>query len=181
MFNASLRHAVRAARGLKSRFRNVLYRSLGVQIRNYCWLGRVSIPRNWARISLEDCAIDDEVTLLISGNGTIRIERNVYINRGTMIDASESILIGNNTMIGPLCYITDHDHGTMPGVPIGEQELVASPTVIGENVWIGAGATVLKGVTVGKNAVIGAGAVVTKDVPEAACVGGVPARSLRSD
>lgn len=51
--------------------------------------------------------------------------------------------------------------------------------VIGNDVWIGAGATVLRGVRVGDGAVVAAGAVVTKDVPPYAIVGGVPAKVIR--
>ena len=50
---------------------------------------------------------------------------------------------------------------------------------IGDNVWIGAKATITRGVTIGDNAVVGANAVVTRDVPENAVVGGVPAKVIR--
>lgn len=50
---------------------------------------------------------------------------------------------------------------------------------IGNDVWFGAGAIVLKGVNIGNGAVIGAGAVVTKDVPPYAIVAGNPARVLK--
>lgn len=53
------------------------------------------------------------------------------------------------------------------------------PTVIGNDVWIGNGAIVLRGVKVGNGAVIGAGAVVTKDVDPYTIVAGVPARPLK--
>lgn len=53
------------------------------------------------------------------------------------------------------------------------------PTVIGNDVWIGAGATILRGVTVGDGAVVAAGSVVTRDVAPYSIVGGVPARPIR--
>lgn len=54
----------------------------------------------------------------------------------------------------------------------------ASPVKIEDNVWIGARATILKGVTLGFNSVIGTGAVVTKDVPPNTIVAGNPARQV---
>lgn len=52
-------------------------------------------------------------------------------------------------------------------------------TFIGNDVWIGVGATLIDGVKVGDGAIVAAGAVVTKDVPPYAIVGGVPARIIR--
>ena len=49
---------------------------------------------------------------------------------------------------------------------------------IGNDVWIGARATILEGVTIGDGAVVAAGAIVTKDVPPYAIVGGVPAKII---
>jgi acetyltransferase-like isoleucine patch superfamily enzyme len=95
-----------------------------------------------------------------------------------MIDASEEILIGEDCMIGPFCYITDHDHGVGTQGRVADQPLVSKPTRIGRDVWIGAGAVILKGVNVGEQAIIAAGAVVTKNVEARAIVAGVPARSI---
>lgn len=50
---------------------------------------------------------------------------------------------------------------------------------IGNDVWLAAGSTVLRGVTIGDGAVVAAGAVVTKDVPPYAIVAGVPAKVIR--
>jgi acetyltransferase-like isoleucine patch superfamily enzyme len=103
-----------------------------------------------------------------------------YVNRYTMFDASESIVVERNCLIGPFCYITDHDHGTQAGVPMSEQQLVGSPVRISSNVWIGAGAIILKGVTIGSGAVIAAGAVVTRDIRAYEIAAGVPARVVGS-
>ena len=53
------------------------------------------------------------------------------------------------------------------------------PVVLEENVWVGAGATILPGVTIGKNSVIGAGSVVDRDIPPDVVAAGVPCRVLR--
>lgn len=170
--------------GAASRARNLWFRALGVRIEGYAWLRRISIPRNWGDVWLEPgVALDDGVVLLCSGKpapGKLRIGAGTYINRHCILDASDRIEIGAQGMIGPHCFITDHDHAHDPGSPLSKQPLISKPTRLGRNVWVGAGAIILKGVTIGDNAVIAAGAVVTKDVPRETIVVGVPARTVHT-
>ena len=173
---------LRLNHGLRSRIRNAWFCALGVRLQGYVWMRRVSIPRNWRDITIESPAsLDDDVVLLCGGPPKAKklvIRQGTYVNRFTMFDACERIEVGRNCMIGPFCYITDHDHGHEKDRPIGEQPLRSAPVVIGNNVWIGAGVIILKGVTIGDGAVIAAGAVVTKDVDVGMKVAGVPAREL---
>jgi acetyltransferase-like isoleucine patch superfamily enzyme len=143
------------------------------------------VPRNPWDIAIDDmAALDDRVVLLTTGSRRnaprLVIGRGTYVNRFTMFDASESIEIGRNCLVGPFCYITDHDHGIKSVDSIADQPLVGSPIRIENGVWIGAGAIILKGVTIGTGAVIGAGAVVTRDVRAHEKLAGVPARLIGS-
>jgi acetyltransferase-like isoleucine patch superfamily enzyme len=171
---------LRAIAGLSSRARYIFYRLLGVEIQGYGALRRISIPRHWSSIRIgAGAGLDDFVVLLCSGAerpGKLVIGQGTYINRFTMIDVTESVTIGRECMIGPQCYLTDHDHGFDPSIRRDKQAFVSAPVVVGDNVWIGAGAAVLKGVTIGDGAIIGAGAVVTHDVPAGAVAAGIPAR-----
>ena len=175
---------IRYPRAAASRVRIMRLRMCGVRFGRKCWIRRIHVPRNPWDISLDDMvALDDEVVLLTTGKRGARpkllIGRSTYVNRFTMFDASLSISIGAECMIGPYCYITDHDHGAGDG-PISAQALVEAPVKVGNNVWIGAHAVILKGVSIGDNAIVGAGAVVTTDVGPGERVAGVPARQIGS-
>ncbi len=164
------------------RLRIIYYRLLGARL-GYCQLKKVSIPRNPWDIQIGDQTyIDDYTVLLSSGEplGKPRIIIGSYcgFNRFSLIDASESIVIGDYVRVGPQVYITDHNHGFARGQKVYQQPLYGKPVRIENDVWIGAGATILKGVTIGEGAIIGAGAVVTKDVPAWAIMGGVPAKQI---
>jgi acetyltransferase-like isoleucine patch superfamily enzyme len=173
----------RAASGLASRTRNCYYRACGVDLRGYCWLRRISIPRNWSDLTLDpDVSLDDGVTIVISGPrrpGKVRIGAGTYVNRFTVFDAHQQLHIGERVMIGPHCYFTDADHGTRAGASVQSQPMRIAPLVVEDGAWIGAHAVLLAGVRIGRGAVVGAGAVVTHDVPAGAIVTGVPARVQR--
>ena len=116
---------------------------------------------------------------LFCRKGRIRIGANTVVRDYSVIQALESVTIGNNTLIAPHCMITDANHNLDPNVPITQSGRTAQPVSIGNNVWLAAGAKVMPGVTIGDNAVVAAGAVVTKDVPANAIVGGVPAKIIK--
>lgn len=114
------------------------------------------------------------------GLGWLTIGKRLYLNHNAFLDCHHKIVIGDNVMVGPNAYISDFDHDIhiTDGAAIGAEGECA-PVRIGNHVWIGANAVVLKGVTIGDGAVVAAGGVVTKDVPAMAVVGGVPARLLK--
>ncbi len=174
-----MKFLLRLLQGLASRLRAIFYGVLGVKFEGACWLRAIEIPRGHGEIRIASgVQLDRGVVLLVSGERTdadkIVIGRATYLNRGTMIDASARIEVGANAMIGPFCYITDHDH------VIGSADaLVSRPTRIGERCWLGAHVTVLKGVTIGEDTVIGAGSVVTKSLPAHVVAVGNPARVVR--
>ena len=107
----------------------------------------------------------------------VRIGKNVFINSGCCFQGQGAIEIGDGCQIGHQVVFATIDHGLEPE---NRFDCHIAPIRIGNNVWIGSHATVLKGVTVGDGAIIAAGAVVTKDVPARTVVGGVPAKLLRT-
>lgn len=106
----------------------------------------------------------------------ITVGKNVFINSGCCFQDQGGIEIGNDCLIGQQVVIATLNHGFAPE---DRKNLIPKKVIIGNNVWIGAHATILAGVTVGDNAIIGAGAVVTKDVLPNTVVGGVPAKIIK--
>ena len=102
---------------------------------------------------------------------------------GCTIAAEKSIRIGNNVMIGTGVLITDSDVHPLDArirrEGGGGEAVFSAPIDIGDDVFIGARAIILKGVTIGRGAVVGAGAVVTHDVPANSIVAGNPARVVK--
>lgn len=111
------------------------------------------------------------------GQGRIDIGDYCLISPGSDITAQESITIGNNCMIAADCYLSDSDwHGIYNRL---RPFRCTKPITLEENVWIGQGAKILKGVTIGENSVIAAGSVVTKSVPANCVAGGNPATVIK--
>ena len=106
---------------------------------------------------------------------TLRIDDNVAIGDRTEIHVGSECSIGANTLISWDCCIIDRDYHKLEG----EENI--SPIIIGENVWIGCRALILKGVTIGDGAVVAAGAVVTKNVPANCVVAGNPAKIIKEN
>ncbi len=106
------------------------------------------------------------------------IGENSVIGRHCIITAKNLIQMGSNVLMGSYVQVIDHNHGMAPGKPIREQAAVIGEVIIGNDVWIGAGAKILANVHIGDGAVIGSNAVVTRDVPTNAIAVGVPARVI---
>ena len=120
----------------------------------------------------------DEVT----GFGQIAIGENTWIGQYNNLRASAHapVRIGRDCLLSQFCTLVAANHHIDVGTPIIRQPLATEKRgiVLSDDVWLGAGVTVLPGVNIGKGAVIGAGGVVTKDVPEYEIWGGVPAKRL---
>ena len=112
-------------------------------------------------------------------HGRFEIGSDNYFNKNIKIVCYENVTIGSNCLLADSVHIYDQNHKYADVTcNIKDQGYSTSPVVIGDDVWIGAKASILSGVTIGNGAIIATGAVVTKDVPEMAIVGGVPAKII---
>jgi serine acetyltransferase len=112
---------------------------------------------------------------LYTPGATVEIGANTYLNERCQISVFDRVSIGENCAIAWDVHLTDSDQHILDGKPH------ISAITIGNRVWIGARATILKGVTIGDGAVIAAGSLVTTDVPAGALAAGSPARVVRTE
>ena len=132
---------------------------------------RVTVPRN--------CRFSGIQNIYVGNNVAFGVGLDVLTTRA-------KLYVGNDVMFGPNVVIVTGDHRldirdrTMISIrddeklPENDQDVV-----IEDDVWIGANATILKGVTIHTGSVVSAGAVVTKDVAPYTLVGGVPAKEIK--
>src|ERR1700754_705592 len=174
---------------------NHSYAPLGAR---WAWL-----KLRWGRRLQTDglCFVGPGVKLEIGRDAVLRLGRWSWLGHGTKIRVHEGVCeIGAKTVLGQECTISsfqhvsigrecviadrvmliDFDHGVVEvDRPIRLQGIYKRDVRVGNNVWIGYGACILRGVTIGDNSIIGTSAVVTKDVPPNSVVAGVPARVIR--
>jgi acetyltransferase-like isoleucine patch superfamily enzyme len=143
-------------------------------------LGADVVVHTWTEFNVEPGGRVDV------GDGTLLV--------GAVFMCAERIEIGARVVVSYQVTIADSDFhpvdratrrddaiANAPGAPPHSRPRIESrPVVIEDDVWIGIGAIVLKGVRVGRGARVGAGAVVTRDVPAGATLAGNPARIVEA-
>ncbi|ENT8679849.1 DapH/DapD/GlmU-related protein [Escherichia albertii] len=146
----------------------------------------------------DNCILKNEI-IFEGADGLVTIGDNTFINKNTKIISVNRISIGSNVTISYGVIIYDHDSHSLDyrerqkdirkiletrelnsDIENKNWECVKSlPVIVGDNVWIGFQAAILKGVTIGEGAIIAARAVVTKDVPAWSVVAGNPAKVVK--
>jgi acetyltransferase-like isoleucine patch superfamily enzyme len=128
-------------------------------------------------------ALTYRCTLVCGLQGIIEIGDSSQLN-GVAITAYKKVTIGKNCQIASSTFITDTDfHPVDPEIRLKEvlghkidySHVAKQEVIVGDNVWIGWGVTILKGVSIGNNSIVAAGAVVISNVPANALVAGNPA------
>ena len=134
--------------------------------------------------------LDKNAKLIVKGNFTVYYDGDIivfengklelgsgFFNSNVKIRCKNHIKIGRNVAISHDVTIMDSDAHKV----FRKDYKMTSPVIIGDNVWIGSRAMILKGVNIGNGAIVAAGAVVTKDVPPNCMVAGVPAKIIKEN
>lgn len=132
--------------------------------------------------------------LTVFYGGKITIGDYTLIGNNTVVEAFDQIEIGAYTMISSEVLIMDNNNHSIYAqarlidtlgsadfnkVRINNTNCVHKPIKIGNHVWIGRRAIILKGVTIGDRSIVAAGAIVTKDIPADTIVAGNPAKVVK--
>ena len=133
---------------------------------------------NNAQLTLHgDVILYEGVGVRVTEGAKLSIGDHTYINRSASIDCTQEITIGDYSAISDNVQILDSDFHPING----KISTMSKPVHIGNHVWIGRSAIILKGVTIGDGAIVGAGSVVTRDVPPGCLVAGNPARVIKEN
>lgn len=153
----------------------------------------VTIGKN---VKLDHCKIElGKNSRLVIGDGS-QVRGLISVGYGSSVVIGKDLKVvanlklraveGTNVSIGDDClFATDVTIRTNDGHPIydavtKERINLSKPVTIGDHVWLGEGALILKGVDIGESSVIAGGSIVTKDVPKNSVAAGSPARVVRS-
>ena len=137
---------------------------------------RFSLGKN-SSFTINGCfSISSGSDIRVYDNGEL-ILNGGYCNVGSQIVCFKKITIGKGCAIGREVLIQDTDAHEF----LNSTNPMTEEISIGEHVWIGFRAMILKGVTIGDGAVVAAGSIVTKDIPAKCLVGGVPAKVIREN
>ncbi len=128
--------------------------------------GSITVTHKFSIFTGCEVVVDQDAKLKL-GSG--------YINSHSTIACFNQIDIGDDVAIAEHVIIRDSDNHSIVNSPHKQSQ----PITIGDHVWIGMNAIILKGVTIGRGSIIAAGAVVNKSIPDHVLAGGVPAKVIR--
>lgn len=145
--------------------------------KDYC--SKIILEKNSKIVVDGDFTFTCGADILLKENAVLTLGKG-WANFGCQIRCGNQITIGNNVTFGRDVKIIDSDFHCIRD---SQKEVInpSMPVIIGDNVWLGQSATVLKGVTIGNGAIVAANAVVTKDVPAGCIVAGNPAKVIKEN
>jgi len=126
-----------------------------------------------------DFGLYQGASIFLAPNAKMLIKGTGFANTNTIINCFSYIEIGSGTYISDDVRIQDSDNHTVYENGVAKEQ--TKPIIIGDHVWVGKNAIILKGVTIGEGAVVAAGSVVVKDVPSKTLVAGNPAKVIKEN
>ncbi|HWB70675.1 MAG TPA: acyltransferase [Egibacteraceae bacterium] len=155
-----------------------------VDMRGLVFFGRrveLHARRHHGRLRLGPWCWIGDGTRLRCHEGNLRLAPKVVMGCDVVVNAYLDVEIGQNTLLGDWLYVCDFDHNhDRVDVPIKRQGLAKTPVRIGEDVWVGEKASILRGADIGSGSVIASQSLVKGHIPPFSIAVGSPARVVRS-
>lgn len=145
-----------------------------------CRIGKninIYLEKNSCAVLGDNCSLHDDSSISLRSSSNVNIGDNCTFGK-INIDAFCEINIGNNCIVGNDVFLRDGDGHDILGL---RNPNYPKKIAIGNNVWLGARTTVLKGVEISDNCIIGSNSVVTKSFPSNSLIGGIPAAIIHRD
>ena len=153
---------------------------------NALTIGERTVVSSWCRFQLQGGTIeigsDTHVRdlVLLKTKGAIRVGARNIVGRGSSVQATEGIAIGDDSSLGEHVTLIDSDHTfDGSGGPFLQAPLRVAPIVVGRGVSVSANCVLLRGARMGDGSVLAANAVLNAEVPDGRLAGGLPARVLK--
>jgi len=162
-------------------------RAMSVSVGKRLRIEQIPYMRRRGRIILgDDVEISGKIGIAFNTalglNPEFHVGNQTFIGNQCSFSIAKGITIGNHCLIAGNTGFFDNDgHPTDAAQRRAGERVKAAdvkPIVVGDDVWIGAGCRILKGVTISDRAIVGAGSIVTKDVPADTIVAGNPAKVI---
>ncbi|MFV0423085.1 acyltransferase [Oleidesulfovibrio sp.] len=133
---------------------------------------------NGTIILCDSVVVDGPCRLVAAREAVVEIGEGSALTPYLLLNAGADVRIGKGTIIGPRASINASEHVFQRNTPVRQSGYEHKAITIGNDCWLAANVSVVKGVTIADGSVVGANAVVTKDTVPYSVNAGVPARQI---
>ena len=157
-----------------------LLSALFYMIRDRCQINPTANVQLSSKIRLGRGTTIKQYAIINTSGGRVHLGKECNLGQFSIISTrTKDVILGDYVRMGPhITIIAANRIFEAIEIPILKQGHSEKGIRIGNDVWIGAGSTIVDGVNIGDGVVVAAGSVVTKDVPPCSIVGGVPAKII---
>jgi len=126
----------------------------------------------------ESCVIEENCRVIAARDGTLSVKKNTNIGCATHLISGGKVIIGENTLVSPFCYISSSKIKTKKNINLLDQDYEHGEIIVGDDVLIGRLSTIVSGANIENGSIIGANAYVKSIVEENGIYVGAPLKKI---